>query len=73
VGLSVGGIIAPLMLGALLDHGDAVIVFWSLAAFTLIAMVMVLVPGKPTTASRSDDPGLGSVAAAGPGARARGR
>jgi MFS family permease len=74
VGLSVGGIISPLLLGAFLDHGDAVIVFWSLAAFTLIAMVMVLIPGTPAAASTPDDAGHGPAAAtARPGAGARGR
>jgi MFS family permease len=65
VGLSVGGIVAPLLLGAFLDHGNAVIVFWSLAAFTLIAMVMVLLPGKPGATSASDDAGLRPTATAG--------
>ncbi|HEX7103146.1 MAG TPA: MFS transporter, partial [Nitrolancea sp.] len=74
VGLSVGGIVAPLLLGAFLDHGNAVIVFWSLAAFTLIAMMMVLVPGSPTAGSISDDAGLSPTAtAARRGAGARGR
>jgi MFS family permease len=74
VGLSVGGIIAPLLLGAFLDHGNAVIVFWSLAAFTMIAMVMVIIPGTPAAASWSDDAGHGPAAATTrPGAGARGR
>ena len=64
VGLSVGGIIAPLLLGAFLDHGNAVIVFWSLAAFTLIAMVMVLLPGTPAATSESDDAAFGPQAIA---------
>jgi MFS family permease len=74
VGLSVGGIVAPLLLGAFLDHGNAVIVFWSLAAFTLIAMVMVLIPGNPSAGSFSDDGGFSPTAtAAGRGAGVRGR
>jgi MFS family permease len=48
MGLSVGGIVAPLLLGEILDRGDDVLVFWSLALFSLIAMLMALVPGRST-------------------------
>lgn len=44
VGLSVGGIVAPLILGALLDAGNASLVFWVLALFTLVAAVTVVLP-----------------------------
>lgn len=44
VGLSVGGIVAPLILGALLDAGNAALVFWVLALFTLIAAITVFLP-----------------------------
>lgn len=46
VGLSVGGIVAPLVLGALLDGGNASLVFWVLALFCLIAAVAAFLPGE---------------------------
>ncbi len=48
VGLSVGGIVAPLVLGALLDQNEAALVFWVLAIFSVVAMVTVLLPGRAT-------------------------
>jgi FSR family fosmidomycin resistance protein-like MFS transporter len=51
VGLSVGGIVAPLLLGALLDQGEATLVFWVLAAFSIVAMLMVLLSGGSTPGS----------------------
>jgi len=68
MGLSVGGIVAPLLLGALLDRGDAVVVFWALAAFTFIAMLLMLVPGRSASGTVIDESLRGSMT---PPARSR--
>jgi MFS family permease len=41
-GYHVAGILAPLLFGALLDHGSPRTVFWLVAAFTLLAICAVL-------------------------------
>ena len=61
VGLSVGGIVAPLVLGWLLDQGDAALVFWVLAAFSLVAMVTVLFPSKVTGTVLTEEPSRGTT------------
>jgi MFS family permease len=56
VGLSVGGIVAPLMLGALLDQNEAAFVFWVLAIFSVVAMVTVLLPGRTSPGVAAQEP-----------------
>lgn len=46
VGMSVGGIIAPLILGAMLDQSQPATVFWTVAAFLAVATVMVVLPAR---------------------------
>jgi MFS family permease len=40
-GFNIGGIISPLIFGALMDHGSPRLVFLAVAAFSLIAIVTV--------------------------------
>jgi MFS family permease len=64
VGLSVGGIVAPLALGALLDQGDAALVFWVLAIFSVIAMVTVILPGQTKPGALVETPARANDAVA---------
>jgi MFS family permease len=61
VGLSVGGIVSPLVLGALLDQDAAALVFWVLALFSVIAMLTVLFPGKATPGALAEEPSRGTT------------
>lgn len=63
VGLSVGGIVAPLVLGAILDAGNPSLVFWVLALFTLIAAITVFLPNqlRPGESQRSPEPSPDTV------------
>ncbi len=47
-GFNIGGIVAPLIFGAIMDHGSPRLVFLAVAAFSLIAIVTVAT--KPRTA-----------------------
>ena len=40
-GFNVGGIAAPLLFGAVLDYGDPGLVFWTVAALSLLTLVVV--------------------------------
>lgn len=47
-GFNIAGIIAPLLFGALLDHGEPRIMFFAIAAFTLLSVCTVaFVPRRP--------------------------
>jgi MFS family permease len=61
VGLSVGGIVAPLVLGALLDQNEAALVFWVLAIFSVVAMVTVLLPGRTSPGVATQEPSRGTT------------
>jgi len=61
VGLSVGGIVSPLVLGALLDQGDAALVFWVLAVFSVIAMLTVIFPGQTKPGAFTHEPARGTT------------
>jgi MFS family permease len=53
-GFNVAGIISPLVFGALMDHGEAQLVFFLLAACSLTAMVTIVsVPRRPALAGAS--------------------
>jgi FSR family fosmidomycin resistance protein-like MFS transporter len=41
-GFNIGGIIAPLLFGAMMDHGSPRLVFLSIAALTLLAIATVM-------------------------------
>ena len=41
-GFNVGGAIAPLGYGTLLDHGNASAIFWAIAAVNLLAIATVI-------------------------------
>jgi FSR family fosmidomycin resistance protein-like MFS transporter len=45
-GLSLGSLLAPLLLGFLLDLGLPRLVFWAIAGFMLVAVLTTLVPRK---------------------------
>ena len=46
-GFNIGGIIAPLLFGAIMDHGSPRLVFVAVAAFSLIAILTVVtLPGR---------------------------
>jgi MFS family permease len=47
-GFNIGGIVAPLIFGAIMDHGSPRLVFLAVAAFSLIAIVTVAT--RPRTA-----------------------
>ena len=46
-GFNIGGIISPLIFGAIMDHGSPRLVFLLVAAFSLIAIVTVATRPKP--------------------------
>ena len=46
-GFNIGGIISPLIFGAIMDHGSPKLVFVLVAAFSLIAVVTVVTRPKP--------------------------
>ena len=41
-GFNIGGIVSPLIFGAVMDHGSPKLVFLGVAAFTLLAIVTVV-------------------------------
>jgi len=47
-GFNIGGIISPLIFGAIMDHGSPRLVFLAVAACSLIAIVTVVTRPKPT-------------------------
>jgi MFS family permease len=49
-GFNIGGIISPLIFGAIMDHGSPRLVFLLVAAFSLVAIFPVLT--RPKSASR---------------------
>ncbi len=48
-GFNIGGIISPLIFGAIMDHGSPRLVFLLVAAFSLIAVVTVITRPKPAS------------------------
>ena len=48
-GFNIGGIISPLIFGAIMDHGSPRLVFLAVAAFSLIAILTVVVLPKQAT------------------------
>ena len=46
-GFNIGGIVSPLIFGAIMDHGSPRLVFLSVAAFSLIAIVTVVTRPRP--------------------------
>ncbi|MBX5446255.1 MFS transporter [Sphaerobacter sp.] len=53
VGFSVGGIIAPPILGGVLNRGEPMLVFWCLALFLVLATVTVLIPARQPAKDRA--------------------
>jgi MFS family permease len=45
VGYNIGGVVAPVMFGFLLDHADPGLLFWVVGAISLGTVVTVLVTG----------------------------
>jgi len=47
-GFNIGGIIAPLIFGAIMDHGNPHLVFLTIAALSLVAILTVATrPRRP--------------------------
>ena len=46
-GFNIGGIISPLIFGAIMDHGSPKLVFLAVAAFSLLAILTVVTRPKP--------------------------
>lgn len=46
IGYNIGGIVAPVMFGYLLDHAEPVLLFWGVGAISLATVVTVLVTGR---------------------------
>jgi len=46
-GFNIGGIVSPLIFGAIMDHGSPRLVFLAVAAFSLIAILTVVTRPKP--------------------------
>ncbi len=45
VGYNIGGVVAPVMFGYLLDHADPGLLFWVVGAISLATVVTVLLTG----------------------------
>lgn len=54
-GFNLGGIVAPLIFGPLMDHGQPQMVFWLVALFCLLSIGTVIGGGKSAAKSRSAD------------------
>lgn len=52
VGYNIGGIIAPVMFGYVLDHADAGLLFWAVGAISLSTVATVLATGRHGRAER---------------------
>ena len=52
-GFNVGGIAAPLLFGAVLDHGDPGLVFWTVAALSLLTLVVVYATARTAQQPRA--------------------
>lgn len=46
IGYNIGGVVAPVMFGYILDHADPSLVFWVVGAISLITVVTVLAAGR---------------------------
>ena len=46
-GFNIGGIVSPLIFGAIMDHGSPRLVFLLVAAFSLLAILTVVTRPKP--------------------------
>ena len=57
-GFNIGGIISPLIFGAIMDHGNPRLVFLAVAAFTLIAILTVATRRAAIQAVRAPRTGL---------------
>ncbi|HUZ00787.1 MAG TPA: MFS transporter [Thermomicrobiaceae bacterium] len=56
VAMNLGGVVSLPLLGALLDHGEPNVIFWSLALFMLAATATVMIPTLPSRSRpRSDE------------------
>ena len=62
-GLNIGAAITPLLFGLLLDHGEPRLVFWLLAGFFALAVVLVLVVQQVASRNPALAPHSGEVAA----------
>jgi MFS family permease len=52
-GFNIGGIISPLVFGAIMDHGSPRLVFLAVAACSLIAVfTVVTLPGRPAAVQK---------------------
>ena len=56
VGYNIGGIIAPVMFGYILDHADPGLLFWLVAAVSLATVATVLVTGRQGRGEREPAP-----------------
>jgi MFS family permease len=45
IGYNIGGVVAPVMFGYILDHADPALVFWVVGAISLMTVVTVLATG----------------------------
>ena len=52
-GFSVGGIAAPLLFGAVLDYGEAGLVFWTVAGLSLHTLLVVYATARPRQQPRA--------------------
>ena len=46
IGYNIGGIVAPVMFGYLMDHADPVLLFWGVGVMSLLTVVTVLATGR---------------------------
>jgi MFS family permease len=46
-GFNIGGIVSPLIFGAIMDHGNPRLVFLAVAAFSVIAIATVAIRPRP--------------------------
>jgi nitrate/nitrite transporter NarK len=62
-GLNIGAAITPLLFGLLLDLGEPRLVFWLLAGFFVLAILLVLVVQQVAARAPALAPRSGEVAA----------
>jgi FSR family fosmidomycin resistance protein-like MFS transporter len=51
-GFNIGGMVAPVVFGLMMDHGQPAAIFWSVAACSLVSVAFVVAGSRSTAAPR---------------------